>query len=113
VPQGPPQIGGTPEADIEHISWVAREVTYQLAEKRHAQDVVWVVCLNDKLNQVHATGRAAAERLRGLQQARALGDEQEAMRERNRIAMLRERAAELLQESRQCYGEAGAAVSSQ
>jgi hypothetical protein len=105
VSQAPPDVSGTPEADIERISWVAREVTYHLAEKRQAQDVIWVVCLNDKLNQVHATRRAAAERLKGMQQARALGDEQGAMRERNRITLLRERATELLDESRQCVGE--------
>jgi hypothetical protein len=113
VGPGPAQIDATPEADIERISWVAREVTYQLAEKRHAHAVVWVTCLNDKLNQVHATRRAAAERLRGMQQARALGDEQAAMGERHRITLLRERAAELLQESRECYGRDGVAVSYQ
>jgi hypothetical protein len=102
VTHPPPGTGATPEADLERISWVAREVTYHLAEKRQAQDVIWVICLNDKLNKVHATRRQAAERLKGMQEARALGDEQEAMRERNRITMLRERAAELLQESREC-----------
>jgi hypothetical protein len=106
VPAAQPEPGGNPEADVERITWIAREVTFHLAEmRRQQQHVTWLACLNDKLNQAHAMRRAAVERLRGLQEARARGDDAEMLRERKRITLQRERADGLLQESRQCVGE--------
>ena len=92
----------TPEADVARITADAWEVTRYLAEKRRAQDVVWVLCLNDKLTQIHASQRLSVEYREGLRQAIERGDEQEAQHQRVKLGVLRERADRLVEESRQC-----------
>src|SRR5260370_1218092 len=60
-----------PEADVTRIAVAASEVTRYLAEKRRARDLGYVLCLNDKLSQLHAAQRRAGEHREGLRRALA------------------------------------------
>lgn len=92
----------TPEQDVARISADAREVTRYLTEKRRAQDTIRVLCLNDKLSQLHAAERAAGQHRQGMREATASHDEDQALHERSRLGVLRRRADRLVEESRSC-----------
>jgi hypothetical protein len=93
------------EADLAWIRAAARDVARRLAEKRRARDVVWVLCLDDKLSQLHATYRMASESREALHLALERSDAGQALRERARVAVQRARADMLLWESRQCVSQ--------
>jgi hypothetical protein len=98
----PPVCPCDPEADVARIAAAASEVARYLAEKRRAHDTVYALCLNDKLSQIHAAQRRAGEHRDGLRRALGQGDEGEALRERDRIALWRWRADWLVEQSRAC-----------
>lgn len=77
----------------------------QLKTARVAQDVVKVLCLNDKLNQVDVAGRSADDHVE-VMTAAATDEDLDAVRlEVTVLEVLSESAATLVAEAAQCIGE--------
>jgi hypothetical protein len=89
-------------ATLDRMAASAEEVRTMLAQKRRERDVVWVLCLNDKLTQIHVTLRSAGERRLLLLDAMSSANAEETARQLAFIGALRRRGEELLTESRQC-----------
>lgn len=83
----------------------ARNVRRQLSEARQERDVVKVLCLNDKLNQIDVALASAGDRQKALQSMVAANNPDRAKHEYTIIAVLRERVEALLAEANQCIGE--------
>ncbi|MBM4361721.1 MAG: hypothetical protein FJ104_03495 [Deltaproteobacteria bacterium] len=80
-------------------------VRVQLAAAREVRDVVKVLCLNDKRNQLNIVWRASVERLQSIQAAVTGNDRDRARTEYMLMLELRDRAAALAKEANQCIGE--------
>jgi len=83
----------------------AAVVRRQLVESRQARDVVKVLCLNDKLNQIDVAVRSAQDRMTALTAAAGQGDQERTRHEYTVIAVLRDRVHALAAEANQCVGE--------
>jgi hypothetical protein len=92
--------------DLAKIAADGNDITRRVAEKRRARDVIWVLCLNDKLNQIHMTERSAREHVPELGRAIDDADAGGIHNQRTRIAVLRTHADELVREADACvaYG---------
>jgi hypothetical protein len=77
----------------------------QLEQAREARDVVKVLCLNDKLNQVDVAVRSARDRVTSLNGAVERNDGERSKHEFTVIQVLRDRVRALSQEASQCIGE--------
>jgi hypothetical protein len=89
-------------AGIERAS---QSILRQLELARRDRDVVRVLCLNDKLNQVDVALRSAQDRLSALRTAVARGDDDRARHEFTVLDVLNDRVRVLVNESNQCVGE--------
>lgn len=83
----------------------AQTVRRQLEQSRESRDVVKVLCLNDKLNQIDVAIRAARDRMPGLTAALDKNDAENSRHEFAVLQVLRDRVRTLVQESNQCIGE--------
>ncbi len=83
----------------------SRSVRAQLSQARQERDVVKVLCLNDKLNQLNVALASASERKAALESMVADNNTDRAKHEYTIITVLRERAETLLTEANQCVGE--------
>ncbi len=83
----------------------AGQVRKALAESRQARDVVKVLCLNDKLNQIDVAIRSARDRVPNLETAASRKDADQARHEFTVIQVLRDRVRSLVAEANQCIGE--------
>lgn len=114
----PPEVGAgqnvnlTPaqqvaEADkyIAEMERSASTVRKQLAAARKERDVVKVLCLNDKLNQMEVAVRSAGDRRPTLKNAADAGKAETAKHEFVVIQVLRDRVRSLVAEANQCIGE--------
>ncbi|MGC4065402.1 MAG: hypothetical protein QM784_12290 [Polyangiaceae bacterium] len=77
----------------------------QLDQAREARDVVKVLCLNDKLNQVDVAVRSTRDRVQSLSAAVERNDAERARHEFTVVQVLRDRVRTLSQEASQCIGE--------
>lgn len=76
-----------------------------LANAREKRDVVRVLCLNDKLNQIDLAIRTANDRLEALNAAVSQGDADQSKHEHTVMLVLRDRVNTLVTEAHQCIGE--------
>ena len=83
----------------------AQTVRRQLEQSRESRDVVKVLCLNDKLNQIDVEIRAARDRMPTLTAALDKSDAENSRHEFAVLQVLRDRVRTLVQESNQCIGE--------
>jgi hypothetical protein len=93
------------KALVVGIGASAQSLLRQLQTARKDRDVVRVLCLNDKLNQVDVASRSAEDRLSALEAAAARADADRARHEYTVIQVLEERVRVLVNESTQCVGE--------
>lgn len=101
----PPQMQAKGE---EYLPWMeggARSVRQKLVAARKARDVVKVLCLNDKLNQIDVAVRTASDRLGLLKAAVQRNDADGARHEFTVMRVLRDRVRTLVSEANQCIGE--------
>jgi hypothetical protein len=89
-------------AGIEHS---AQSIQRQLQSARKERDVVRVLCLNDKLNQVDVAMRSARDRVSALVAAADRQDADRARHEYTVLEVLSDRVRALVNESNQCVGE--------
>jgi hypothetical protein len=80
-------------------------VRHQLEQARAARDVVKILCLNDKLNQIDVAIRSARDRLTSLELAAQHNDTDRSRHEFEVIQVLRDRVRTLVAEANQCIGE--------
>lgn len=83
----------------------AATVRQQLSQARSARDVVKVLCLNDKLNQIDVAIRSANDRAASLRLALSRNDVDRARHEFQVVSVLSDRVRDLVAEANQCIGE--------
>jgi hypothetical protein len=90
------------QGTVATIAAAGREVETSLAWSRKRGDLLWILCLEDRLRRIHAIGRAAAEGQASLANALAAGDESAAAKARARLLFSRRTALELLEAAHHC-----------
>jgi hypothetical protein len=90
---------------VSSIQQSSQAVLRQLQVARAERDVVRVLCLNDKLNQVDVALRSAEDRMVALRSAVERGDTDRARHEHTVLDVLNDRVRVLVSESNQCVGE--------
>ncbi len=105
------QVALSPQEQLAQAeSFVARmdstrgAVRRQLETARAERDVVKVLCLNDKLNQIDVAIRSAKERKAALEAAAQRNDVDLANHEFTILSVLRQRSDQLTTEANQCVG---------
>ncbi len=83
----------------------ASSVRLQLEHARAARDVVKVLCLNDKLNQIDVAVRSAADHVSSLELAAGRKDMDRSRHDYAVVQVLRDRVKGLVIEANQCIGE--------
>jgi inorganic triphosphatase YgiF len=90
---------------VDAIERSAQSIQRQLQSARKDRDVVRVLCLNDKLNQVDVALRSARDRVAALGAAVDRKDADRARHEYTVLEVLNDRVRTLVNESSQCIGE--------
>ena len=90
---------------IQAMETSATSVRQQLETARSARDVVRVLCLNDKLNQIDVAIRSGRERAAAVRGAADRNDRERARHEYTVLTVLHERVQTLVAEANQCIGE--------
>lgn len=101
----PAQMRTEAAAYVPAMEQSGQTIRRQLDQAREARDVVKVLCLNDKLNQVDVAVRSTRERVTSLGAAVDRNDAERARHEFTVIQVLRDRVRTLSQEASQCIGE--------
>jgi hypothetical protein len=94
--------GGNKIGKMEGIS---NTVRHMLEQARTQRDVVKVLCLNDKLNQIDVAIRSARDRRDALKAAANRNDTELANHEWTILNVLEQRSEQLGAEANQCIGE--------
>lgn len=90
---------------VTNIQQASQAVLRQLQVARAERDVVRVLCLNDKLNQVDVALRSAEDRMVALRTAVERADGDRVRHEHTVLDVLNDRVRVLVSESNQCVGE--------
>lgn len=93
------------EAFIARMEAARSTVRRQLETARSQRDVVKVLCLNDKLNQIDVAIRSARERRTALELAAGRKDADLSNHEFTILSVLRQRTDQLTAEANQCIGQ--------
>lgn len=101
----PQQMLQKADVYLQGMEQGASTVRRQLEKAREARDVVKVLCLNDKLNQINVALRSASERRGSLSLAAERNAADRARHEFTVIEVLRNRLLTLVKEANQCIGE--------
>ena len=101
----PQQMRAQSQSFLPQMDQSAQTVRRQLEQSREARDVVKVLCLNDKLNQIDVAIRAARDRMPILTSALDKNEAENSRHEFAVLQVLRDRVRTLVQESNQCIGE--------
>lgn len=105
VALSPQEMAAQSKAYLPEMDRGAAVVRRQLAEARERRDVVRVLCLNDKLNQIDLAIRTASDRADSLNAASAANDKDRTKHEFTVVQVLRDRVKTLVSEANQCIGE--------
>lgn len=112
--QAPSDVRLTPQQQLEEAQKYAQQmdqaaavVRSQLEQARAANDVVKVLCLNDRLGQINVAIRSSRDRVIALRSAVARGDTDRAHHEFTVLQVLRDRVETLRGEASLCIGEEG------
>jgi hypothetical protein len=93
------------KAFVAGIEEASRSIQRELQMARRDRDVVRVLCLNDKLNQVDVALGSAQDRFGSLRAAVEQSDGERVRHEFTVLEVLNDRARALSSESSQCMGE--------
>jgi len=100
-----PQMVAESKTALPEMDRSASTVRHQLAEARQRRDVVRVLCLSDKLNQIDLAIRTGSDRIEALNAAASQNDTDRAKHEFTVSMVLRDRVRTLVSEANQCIGE--------
>lgn len=95
---------------VTRMESTRNSVRRQLETARAQRDVVKVLCLNDKLNQIDVAIRSAKERKAALEAAASRNDADLSNHEFTILTVLRQRTDQLTAEANQCIGEEGVSI---
>jgi len=101
----PQQMRSSAQQYLPAMELSAQAIRHQLEQARENRDVVKVLCLNDKLNQVDVALRSATERVQSLVSAVERNELDQSRYEFTVTQVLRDRVRALAQEAAQCIGE--------
>ena len=101
----PAQMRAAANQYLPTMEQSAQTIRRQLEQARESRDVVKVLCLNDKLNQVDVALRSTKDRLQSLSGAADHNEVERSRHEFTVIQVLRDRVRALSQEASQCIGE--------
>jgi len=101
----PAQMRATANQYLPSMEQSAQTIRRQLEQARESRDVVKVLCLNDKLNQVDVALRSTKDRVHSLSVSAEHNDAERSRHEFTVIQVLRDRVRALSQEASQCIGE--------
>lgn len=101
----PAEMQAKADTFLPQMDQGATAVRRQLQEARQARDVVKVLCLNDKLNQLDVAIRTARDRASSLRNAVDHNDADRARHEFTILEVLKDRARAVVAEANQCIGE--------
>ncbi len=90
---------------LARMESVRQRITVQLAEARQQRDVVKILCLDDKLNQLDVALRSAKERKRELEAAAKEGKKELINHHFTILSVLFQRTEQLDAEAKQCIGK--------
>lgn len=93
------------KAFVAGIEQASGSISRQLQAARKDRDVVRVLCLSDKLNQVDVALSSAQDRLNSLRGAAERADVDRTRHEYTVLEVLNDRVRVLINESNQCVGE--------
>lgn len=110
VTLSPQEMVAQADAFVQRMESTRGSVRRQLETARTQRDVVKVLCLNDKLNQIDVAIRSARERKQSLEAAAARNDADLASHEFTILTVLRQRSDQLTAEANQCIGEEGVSI---
>jgi hypothetical protein len=105
VALSPEMMAANAKGFLPEMDRGAAVVRRLLAEARERRDVVRVLCLNDKLNQIDLASRTASDRVESLNAAAQQKDADRTKHEYTVAAVLRDRVRTLVNEANQCIGE--------
>jgi hypothetical protein len=83
----------------------ADNIGRQLRQAREEKDVVKMICLDDKLNQMNVAARSASDRVASIDAAVTSGNAERAQHDDAVLGALSARANEIIAEANQCIGE--------
>jgi hypothetical protein len=101
----PDQMLARAKQFVAGIEQASGSISRQLQAARKDRDVVRVLCLSDKLNQVDVALSSAQDRLNSLRGAVGRADEGRGRHEYTVLEVLNDRVRVLVNESNQCVGE--------
>jgi len=101
----PDEMLGKAKAFVAGIEQSSGSISRQLQAARKERDVVRVLCLGDKLNQVDVALGSARDRLDSLRGAAERSDADGTRHEYTVLEVLNDRVRVLVNESNQCVGE--------
>jgi len=100
----PKEMVDKSKGDIARMESGRTNVRKMLEEARQARDVVKVLCLNDKLNQIDVALRSARERMETLESAAGRNDSDLCNHEFTILSVLRQRHDQLVSDANACIG---------
>jgi len=114
----PPTLPNAGQADLtmdqrlahggEFIATIERArqtIMRELQVARKDRDVVRVLCLSDKLNEVSVAQRSAEDRMEAARSAAERADQERVKHEYTVLEVINDRIRELVNESNQCIGQ--------
>ena len=104
-PGSPDEMLSRGKVFVGGIEQASGSISRQLQAARKERDVVRVLCLNDKLNQVDVALGSAQDRLKSLGTAAERSDVDRTRHEYTVLEVLSDRVRVLVNESNQCVGE--------
>ena len=93
------------QSAVRSIQSTASSTRGKLTAARQERDVVKVLCLNDKMNQMDVAANSAADRMSALRTAAQRNDADRARHEYTVLDVLADRVKTLQSEAGQCVGE--------
>lgn len=105
APRSPQEILEEGKKSLDRMEASADNIARMLREARKNKDVVKVLCLDDKLNQMNVAARSATDRVASIEAAVAAGNTERARHDDAVLSALSARATELTAEANQCIGE--------
>jgi hypothetical protein len=93
------------KAAMSSIESAAAVISRMLRDARNEKDVVKVLCLDDKLNQIDVAKRSVSERVEAMGAALSSGNADRVEFDFAVVGALEERANSLSAEANQCIGE--------
>jgi hypothetical protein len=103
--RSPERVLEEARAALDRMEAAADNIGLQLRRAREKKDVVLILCLDDKLNQMNVAARSASDRVANIEAAVSSGNVERARHDDAVLGALAARGGEIVTEANQCIGE--------